>query len=84
MDVAVPTKWMPIAPPEPAALTTTSAVALWFKDPFVPLVVSVDPDAGSDCACGVDTSKLSVTAANIIFVFIAIDEMLDGFLVNDG
>jgi hypothetical protein len=86
-------------------------VALWFKDPFVLLTVSVDLDAGGDCACGVDTSKLSMSAANIIFVFIvvslvsvsilrdrnadrrqvrdgegfqAIDEMLDGFLVNDG
>ena len=46
IDNPVPTKWMPIARPGLAALTTRSAVALRFREPLVPVMVSVDVPVG--------------------------------------
>ena len=64
MDVPVPTKWIPMARPELAAPTTRSAVALWFRDPLVPEMVSVDVPAGVPAA--VVTVSVALPAPSIL------------------
>src|SRR5439155_187659 len=46
IDMPLPTKLMLMAPPTLAVVTTSPAVAVWLRDPPVPMIVSVELPVG--------------------------------------